>query len=169
LAVIDVCGALADAQAEYFSERHDDGSTKQYALKFIRDTGKQKGLYWESPEGQPKSPLGALGAFATEEGYKVNPDSLVPFGYNLHMLKRQGSHAQGGAKDYGVDGKMSWAWSLPPGILPPIATAGPGWDLRRNGERWSISTFSGSHALRRPSKGRFVGEADHQLQIGTHR
>src|SRR5271169_652700 len=107
LAVIDICGALADAQAEYFSQAHDGGSTKQYALKFISDTGKQNGLYWESSEGQPKSPLGPLAAFATDEGYSVKPDSHLPFhGYNFHMLKRQGSHAQGGEKDYVVDGKM---------------------------------------------------------------
>jgi Protein of unknown function (DUF2950) len=113
LAVIDVCGALADAQAEYFSQRHDDGSTKQYALKFISDTGKQNGLYWESSEGQPKSPLGPLAAFATDEGYTVKPESRTPFhGYNFHMLKRQGSHAPGGAKDYVVDGKMTGGFAF---------------------------------------------------------
>jgi len=107
LAVIDVCAALADAQAEYFSQRHDGGSTNQYALKFISDTGKQNGLYWESPEGQPRSPLGPLVAVATDEGYSAKPSSHATFhGYNFHMLKRQGSHAQGGAKDYVVDGKM---------------------------------------------------------------
>ena len=107
LAVIDVCGALADAQAEYYNQRHDDGSTHQFALKFISDTGKQNGLYWESPEGQPKSPLGPLAAFATDEGYSAKPNSRAPFhGYNFHMLKSQGSHAPGGAKDYVVDGKM---------------------------------------------------------------
>jgi hypothetical protein len=113
LAVIDVCGALAEAQAEYFSMRHTDGSTKQYALKFISDTGKQNGLYWESPEGQPKSPLGPMAAFATNEGYTVKPDSHVPFhGYYFHMLTRQGSHAPGGAKDYVVDGKMSGGFAF---------------------------------------------------------
>lgn len=71
LAVIDVCGALADAQAEYFSLRHDDGSTKHYAQKFISDPGTQDGLYWESPEGQPRSPLGPLVAFASTEGYSA--------------------------------------------------------------------------------------------------
>jgi Protein of unknown function (DUF2950) len=105
LAVIDVCAALADAEAEYFSQRH--AGTQQYALKFISDNGKQNGLYWESPEGQPGSPLGPLVAFATTEGYSAKPDSHVPFhGYYFHMLNRQGSHAQGGAKDYVVDGKM---------------------------------------------------------------
>ena len=105
LAVIDVCGALADAEAEYFSQH--DGGTKQYAQKFISDSGKQNGLYWDSQEGQPRSPLGPLAAFATTEGYRVKPDSHMPFhGYYFHMLSRQGSHAQGDAKDYIVDGKM---------------------------------------------------------------
>jgi hypothetical protein len=107
LAVIDICGALADAQAQYFSQPHGGGNTKQFALKFISDTGKQNGLYWESPEGQPSSPLGPLVAFATDEGYSAKPNSHVPFhGYYFHMLDRQGSHAQGGAKEYVVNGKM---------------------------------------------------------------
>jgi hypothetical protein len=105
LAVIDICGALADAEAEYFSQRHE--GAKQYAAKFISDSGKQNGLYWDSPEGQPKSPLGPLVAFATTEGYSAKPNSHMPFhGYYFHILSRQGSHAQGGAKDYVVDGKL---------------------------------------------------------------
>ncbi len=113
LAVIDVCGALADAQAEYYSQRHADGSTPQFALKFISDTGKQNGLYWESVEGQPKSPLGPLVAFATTEGYSAKPNSHLPFhGYYFHMLNRQGSHAPGGAKDYVVDGKMAGGFAF---------------------------------------------------------
>jgi hypothetical protein len=113
LAIMDVCMALADAQSEYYSERHADGSTRQFAMKFISDTGKQNGLYWESPEGQPKSPLGPLAAFATNEGYSLKPDSHVPFhGYYFHMLTRQGSHAPGGAKDYVVDGKMTGGFAF---------------------------------------------------------
>jgi hypothetical protein len=113
LAVIDVCGALADAQAEYYSQRQADGSTPQFALKFISDTGKQNGLYWESAEGQPKSPLGPLVAFATTEGYSAKPNSHLPFhGYYFHMLNRQGSHAPGGAKDYVVDGKMAGGFAF---------------------------------------------------------
>jgi hypothetical protein len=107
LAIIDVCLALADAQGEYFSQPRDGSNAKQFALKFISDSGKQNGLYWESPEGQPKSPLGPLVAFATDEGYNAKPTARAPFhGYNFRMLKKQGSHAPGGARDYVVDGKM---------------------------------------------------------------
>ena len=107
LAVIDICGALADAEAEYFSQRLADGKTNQYAVKFISDSGQKNGLYWDSPEGQPKSPLGPLVAFATNEGYSVKPDAHTPFhGYYFHMLTGQGSQAPGGAKDYMVNGKM---------------------------------------------------------------
>jgi hypothetical protein len=113
LSVMEVCMALADAQSEYYSQRLGDGSTQQYAVKFISDAGKQNGLYWESQEGQPKSPLGPLAAFATNEGYSLKPDSHVPFhGYYFHMLTRQGSHAPGGAKDYVVDGKMTGGFAF---------------------------------------------------------
>src|SRR5271167_4715073 len=107
LSIIDVSGALFDAETEYYSQRLADGKTKQFALKFISDAGQKNGLYWDSPEGQPKSPLGPLLAFATNEGYSVKPDAHTPFhGYYFHMLTGQGSQAPGGAKDYVVDGKM---------------------------------------------------------------
>ena len=113
LSVMDVCMALADAQAEYYSMHHDDGSTHVFATKFISDNGKQNGLYWESPEGQPKSPLGPLAAFATNEGYSLKPDSHVPFhGYYFHMLTRQGANVPGGAKDYVVNGKMTGGFAF---------------------------------------------------------
>jgi len=107
LAVIDVCEAAANAQAEYFSQLHDGATTKQYAQKFISDPGKHNGLYWESPEGQPKSPLGPLAAFATSEGYSVNANAHTPFhGYYFHMLQGQTGDTPGGAKEYVINGQM---------------------------------------------------------------
>ena len=107
LAVIGICRAVAQAQAEYHSQTHDGATTKQYALKFISDPGKHNGLYWQSAEGQPQSPLGPMAAYATSEGYKVKPDAHVPFhGYFFHMLTGQGNKAHGGAREYVVDGKM---------------------------------------------------------------
>jgi hypothetical protein len=113
LAVIDACDALGDAQADYYSRRQADGSTQQYALKFISDPGKQDGLYWESPEGQPRSPLGPLLAYATAEGYSAKPTAHQPFhGYYFRMLTKQGSNAPGGAKDYVVNGKMAGGFAF---------------------------------------------------------
>lgn len=107
LAVIGICKAAAQAQAEYHSQTHDGATTKQYALKFISDPGKHNGLYWQSAEGQPQSPLGPMAAYATAEGYAVKPDAHVPFhGYFFHMLTGQSNKAHGGAKKYVVDGKM---------------------------------------------------------------
>lgn len=107
LAVIETCQAVADAQDEYFSQLHDGATTRQYAAKFISDPGKQNGLYWQSAEGQPESPLGPLAAFASSEGYSVKADAHAPFhGYYFHMLNSQGENAPGGAKNYLVDGKL---------------------------------------------------------------
>ena len=113
LAIIEVSGAVADAQAEYFSQLHDGETTKQYAMKFISVTGKQNGLYWKSAEGQPQSPLGPLAAFATSEGYTVKPDAHTAFhGYYFRMLKGQSDKAPGGAKDYVVNGKMTGGFAF---------------------------------------------------------
>jgi len=107
LAVIAVCRAVAAAEADYHSQLHDGATAKQYAMKFISDPGKQNGLYWQSAEGQPQSPLGPMAAYATSEGYAVKPDAHVPFhGYYFHMLTGQSSRAQSGAKKYLLDGKM---------------------------------------------------------------
>jgi hypothetical protein len=111
MAAIDVCAAIAEAQAQYFSQRHD--GVKQYAQKFISDEGKQNGLYWPSPEGQPRSPLGPLVAFATAEGFKVKPDAHQPFhGYYFRLLDKQGADAKGGAKNYIVNGKMTGGFAV---------------------------------------------------------
>jgi hypothetical protein len=113
LAIIDVCGAVAEAQAEYFARPHDGQTAKQYAVKFISDEGKQNGLYWKSPEGQPASPLGPLAAFATVEGYKANPNGHTAFhGYYFQMLKGQTNKAPGGAKEYVVNGKMTGGFAF---------------------------------------------------------
>jgi Protein of unknown function (DUF2950) len=106
IAAIYVCGALAESQAEYFAQKH--GGVKQYAQKLISDPGQQNGLYWESPQGAPRSPLGPLVAFASEEGITIKPDAAKPYyGYYYRRLDNQGSDAKGGAKSYVVDGKMT--------------------------------------------------------------
>jgi hypothetical protein len=111
LAAIDVLTAMADAQAQYISQRHD--GVKQYAQKFVSDEGKQDGLYWKSAEGQPRSPLGPLAAYATAEGYKPQGGRPQPFhGYFYRVLTKQGADAKGGAKDYIINGKMTGGFAF---------------------------------------------------------
>jgi Protein of unknown function (DUF2950) len=106
IAAIYVCGALAQSQGQYFSQRHS--GAKQFAQKFISDAGQQNGLYWESPQGAPRSPLGPLVAFASEEGIALKPDSAQPFyGYYFRQLENQGADAKGGAKPFVVNGRMT--------------------------------------------------------------
>src|SRR5262249_45364120 len=81
---------------------------KQYAQKFISEPGQQDGLYWQSAQGSPRSPLGPMVAYATAQGFKVQPNQHQPFnGYYFAMLDKQGPDAQGGAKSYIADGKMT--------------------------------------------------------------
>ena len=111
LAAIDICEVIADAQQQYFSQPHD--GVKQYAQRFISDDGKQNGLYWPESNGQAKSPLGPLVAFASAQGYRVQPNQHAPFyGYYFAILDKQGANAKGGAKDYVVNGKMTGGFAV---------------------------------------------------------
>jgi Protein of unknown function (DUF2950) len=106
IVAVDACGALAEAQQQYFAQKH--GGVKQFAPKFISDAGQQNGLYWQSPEGSTRSPIGPLLAFASEEGITLTPDVAKPFyGYYFHRLASQGAAAKGGAKAYVVNGKAT--------------------------------------------------------------
>jgi Protein of unknown function (DUF2950) len=111
LTTIDVCAAIADAQAQYFSQKH--GGVRQYASKFISDPGQQNGLYWDPSQGTPRSPLGPMIVYASAEGYKIKPDQHQPFhGYYYVLLTGQGPGAIGGAKSYLVNGKMTGGYAV---------------------------------------------------------
>ena len=106
LAAIEISAAIANAQQQYFSKRHE------YAQKFISDQGQQNGLYWPTSGGQPTSPLGPLVAAATAEGYKVQQTKQPYYGYWFALLNQQGSDAKGGAKSYVVNGKMTGGFGV---------------------------------------------------------
>ncbi len=113
LAIIDVCGAVVEAEAEYFAHPHDGEKAKQYATKFLSDPGKQNGLYWQPADGHAASPLGPMVALATAEGYSAKPEGHPAFhGYYFHMLKGQTDKAPGGAKQYAVNGKMTGGFAF---------------------------------------------------------
>ncbi len=109
LFTIKVLEDLAKAQSEYASDAHDGAVEGQFAQKILSDPGKQNGLYWETSEGQPESPIGPMVATATAAGYKRDKGGTpIPFhGYYYKVLTGQGKNAPGGAKQYVVDGKMT--------------------------------------------------------------
>jgi Protein of unknown function (DUF2950) len=89
IAAIYVCEALAQSQVQYFS--HEHGDVKQYAQKLISDAGQQNGLYWESQQCAPRSPLGPLVAYASDEGITIKPDAALPYyNYYFRRLNNQG-------------------------------------------------------------------------------
>jgi hypothetical protein len=113
LTAIAACGALADAQQQYFSQTHDGDNVKQFAQRIVSDEGKQNGLYWIVPEGQVPSPLGQVGDFAKALGYTGAGDKPQPFnGYFFKILTKQGDKAPGGAKDYVANGKMTGGFAI---------------------------------------------------------
>jgi hypothetical protein len=115
LDAIKVCRALYAAQKSYAASAHDGNPPGLYAQRFRSEPGMENGLYWDAKAGEPESPAGALVAEATSEGYGAAPASgrPTPFhGYYYRILKSQGTHARGGAKDYVQDGKMNGGFAI---------------------------------------------------------
>jgi hypothetical protein len=115
LNVIEVIHAFVDAQHEFASKDCMGSGKVEFAQKFISTKGKHDGLYWNTKEGEEMSPLGPLVAQASKEGYasKAEGINFAPFhGYYYKILKGQGKHAQGGAYNYIVNGKMILGFAL---------------------------------------------------------
>jgi hypothetical protein len=108
LAAIQVCLAIVDAEHEYAAQDPDGDGIPGYASKFASSAGKRDGLYWETVEGEPLSPLGPLLAAAVREENKMSDSAAIePYhGYFYRMLAQQGKDASGGAHDYQINGKM---------------------------------------------------------------
>jgi hypothetical protein len=106
LETIQVCRELVSAQNEYHAEPHD-GGVKQFAPTFRSGDGKHNGLYWKISNREPESPVGQLLTLADTEDYARETTKPRPFrGYYYRIIKRQGKHAAGGAKNYMLDGEM---------------------------------------------------------------
>lgn len=115
LNVIQVCKTYVDAQLEYVPRDYDGDGLFEYAQKLLSAPGKKDGLYWETKEGEEKSPLGTFMAGAAKEGYfpKDGKSKPTPFhGYYYKILKEQGEDAPGGAYSYVANGKMIGGFAL---------------------------------------------------------
>jgi hypothetical protein len=112
LGAIAVCEGFVSAQNDYAAEGRDGDPAGIYALKLISDEGMQNGLYWPTAEGEPPSPAGPFVAAAAEEGYRRGEGRTPYHGYYYRMLYAQGPNANGGAKEYFVDGVLTGGFAL---------------------------------------------------------
>ncbi|WP_321791639.1 DUF2950 domain-containing protein [Caballeronia sp. J97] len=99
---IQVALAYIAAQNDYHK------TADRYADRFVSTPGKHDGLYWETAPGEPDSPLGPLAA--TMPNKPTDKDGY--YGYHYRILTAQGSHAQGGAKNYLQDGRLTQGFGL---------------------------------------------------------
>jgi hypothetical protein len=103
--------AAVDAEKDYFQRTKAGTGTGEYAGRMFSTPGRTDGLYWAVSEGEPPSPMGPLVDQAESEGY---PGAATPagkqlpyHGYLFRILKAQGPEAQGGAKDYLHNGRLT--------------------------------------------------------------
>jgi hypothetical protein len=113
LAVINACETYVLAQHLYARDAHDGRPSGIYAAAFRSDSGKQNGLYWPAVRGNRRSPLGDLLADAADPARLAAKDRPAPFhGYYFRILTAQGPSANGGAKNYIVNGEMLKGFAL---------------------------------------------------------
>ena len=114
LDVIDVCRGFVSAQQEYASEGRDGDPAGIYALKLISDEGMHNGLYWPTAEDESPSPVGPFVAEAAAEGYRrAEGGARTPYhGYYYSLLYKQGTNANGGAKEYFKDGLLTQGFAM---------------------------------------------------------
>jgi hypothetical protein len=109
LDAIQTALAFVDAENEYADRDRGEG-TGVYAQRIVSTPGKKDGLFWR--DDSDPSPLGALAAEASSEGYKTGEGPAPYHGYYFRILKGQGSDAPGGALNYVVKGKMIGGFAL---------------------------------------------------------
>jgi hypothetical protein len=117
LDAMKVMRALIDAQKAYAATGHDGQPAGAYAQRIRSKPGTQNGLYWDVADDETPSPAGDLIAEATSEGAgegETLPNGKpTPFhGYYYRILRKQGDHAGGGAKDYVADGRMTGGFAI---------------------------------------------------------
>jgi len=115
LSVLGVMRGYLEAQFDYANSDRDGDGVSEYAQKLHSESGKFDGLFWETEERQPQSPLGPLIAEARAEGYKVKgaTEKSSPYhGYYYRILTRQGSNVPGGKYDYVINGNMIAGFAL---------------------------------------------------------
>ncbi|MEW6250312.1 MAG: DUF2950 domain-containing protein [Planctomycetota bacterium] len=129
LRTLATCRGYVAAQRDYYADDWDGDGVIEYAQRLASTPGKKDGLYWESKDDEPLSPLGPLIAEAQSQGYfKTDaPATTQPaaqpatqpaagprpyHGYFYKIVTRQGERAPGGKYDYVINGHMVAGFAL---------------------------------------------------------
>ncbi|SAK48820.1 hypothetical protein AWB79_01339 [Caballeronia hypogeia] len=100
--VMQVALAYVDAQNDYYK------LTNHYGQRFVSTPGTHDGLYWATAPGEPDSPLGPLAAAMPNKATATGGF----YGYHYRILTAQGPQANGGAKNYMRNGKLTGGFGL---------------------------------------------------------
>ena len=114
LLAIYAVSAMANAEELYFQSGHDGNSPHRYTDKILSSSGKQDGLYWEVPAGQPSSPIGRLNEFAKDVVTSTQPGEAPVFdgySYRITTKGRDGFTIVATPVTYGDSGIMTFALS----------------------------------------------------------
>ena len=113
LDTIQVCANYVEAQHDYMERNPSGANPPHYAARLISTSGKRDGLYWPPVPGEPESPFGPAVGKAQQQGYSPEKgEGSAYHGYYYRMLNAQGPHAEGGALDYLVEGKLVRGFAL---------------------------------------------------------
>jgi Protein of unknown function (DUF2950) len=109
LLAINAVSAIRNAEELFFS----GAPGIKPAQRILSTPGKQDGLYWDVPANQPSSPLGRLNDFAKNVVESTRPGEPPIFdGYYFRILAMDSDDANGAAKSYFVDGKMTGGFAI---------------------------------------------------------
>jgi hypothetical protein len=114
LDAIEFLHGFVRLEIEYAYSDSNHNGMRDYAQSLVSTPGQQDGLYWEAQEGQPASPAADFVADILSYGYELPApgESMLFHGYVFKILKAQGSHAAGGARDYVVTDVMIGGFAM---------------------------------------------------------
>lgn len=108
MSAVDVLHGIIDAENQYFANS-GEGGAQEYAARLNCGEGKHDGLYSAANGNGDDS--NAVGPFVAEASWD-RADRKPFHGYYFRILSEQGPHAQGGARSYVVDGKMTGGFAI---------------------------------------------------------
>jgi hypothetical protein len=109
MSTMDTLRAIVAAENQYYANSAEGGSNgEQYAQHFTCSQGQRDGLFSSESADEESN---AIGPFLARASY--DHSDREPFhGYFFRVLTVQGPHANGGARNYIVNGKMTGGFAI---------------------------------------------------------